>query len=86
VSTDINDYAGCSDDVSDDDPLTAHPDFAGMVKLNRDKYFNSDGFTIASRRKRASRKKVTVGDSASVSTIIKGVAEKAVVCVNRSTV
>ena len=53
-----------------------------MVKLNKDKYINSDGFTSASRRKRANRKKVTVGDSAGVSTI-KGVAKKAVVCVNR---
>jgi len=82
VSTDINDDAGRSDDVCDDDPLTAHPDFAGMVKLNRDKYVNSDGFTTTSRTKHANRKKVTVGDSASISTI-NGVAKKAFVCVNR---
>jgi len=77
VSTDIDDDAGRSDDASDDKLLITHPDFAGMVKLNRSKYIKCDGFTIASRKKCANRKRVTVGDSASVSTV-KGVAKKAV--------
>jgi len=78
------DVADHSNDVSDNPPSTARSDFAGMVKLNRDTYDTSDGFTTVSRKKHSkpNKKKVTVGDSAGVS-VIKGVAKKAVVCVNR---
>ena len=55
------DVADHSNVASDDPPSTARSDFAGMVKLNRDTYDTSDGFTTVSHKKHSRLNKKKVG-------------------------
>ena len=80
ISTESNKQTMSQADVSVDDAHgnnSVQSEFSAVVKANRDQY----DFTTVTGKKRF-KKKVIVGDSAQ-NTKIRGVAKKAVVCVNR---